>query len=61
MSESSITEIKRTKVVINHAGNSYSTKIIIPKKWAETMGLNADYKDIKIIFENGQRIIIEKF
>lgn len=58
---SDFTEIKRAKVVINHVGNSYSTKIIIPKKWSETMGLNADYRDIKLIFEeNEKRIIIEK-
>ena len=58
---SKFTEIKRAKVVINHVGNSYSTKIIIPKKWAETLGLNADYRDIKLIFEDGERIVIEKF
>ena len=55
------TEIKRSKVIINHAKNSYSTKIILPKKWAETLGLNAENRDIKLIFENEERIIIEKF
>lgn len=55
------TERKRGKIVINHTATSYSVKLIIPKKWAETMGLNADYRDIKLIFENEQRIIIEKF
>ena len=55
------TEIKRAKVVINHARNSYSVKLIIPRKWAETMGLNADYRDIKLIFDGEKKIIIEKF
>ena len=55
------TEIKRGKIVINHAKNSYSVKLIIPRKWAETLGLNTEYRDIKLIFENEERIIIEKF
>ena len=61
--KSNFTEIRRAKLVVNKCGNgnSSSLKLIIPKKWAEAMGMNAEYRDIKLIFENEERIIIEKF
>ena len=56
------TEIKRTKVVINHVKNSYSVKLIVPRKWAEVLDINPLSKDIRLILEeNEKRIIIEKF
>ena len=62
MSEGSFTEIKRTKVIINHVKNSYSVKLIVPRKWAEVLDINPLSKDIRLILEeNEQRIIIEKF
>ena len=56
------TEIKRTKVVINHVGNSYSVKVILPKKWCDSLDINKTSKDIRLILEeNEKRIVIEKF
>ena len=57
------TEIRRGKIIVNKCGNgnSSSMKIIIPKKWCDTLGLSPECRDIKLIFENEQRIIIEKF
>ena len=58
---STFTEIKRSKIIINRTSSSNSYKLILPKRWIETLGLSSEYKDIKITFENEQRIIIEKF
>ena len=57
------TEIRRGKLVVNKCGNgnSSSMKLIIPKAWCEALGLSPESRDIKLIFENEERIIIEKF
>ena len=55
------TEIKRGKIIINRTNSSNSYKLILPKRWAETLGLSTENKDIKITYENEERIVIEKF
>ena len=59
--QSNFTEVKRSKIIVNRTATSSTYKLVIPKRWAEGLGLSATDKDIKIIFENEERIIIEKF
>ena len=59
--QSTFTEIKRSKIIINRTSSSNSYKLIIPKRWAEEgLGLSPDNKDIKISYTE-EKIIIEKF
>ena len=59
--KSNFTEIKRSKIIVNRTTTSSTYKLVIPKRWCESIGLSQNDKDIKIIFENEERIIIEKF
>ena len=58
--KSNFTEIKRSKIIVNRTATSSTYKLVIPKRWCESIGLSPEDKDIKITFDE-EKIIIEKF
>lgn len=57
-------ETRKANIIFAKAGgnaskNSYNTKVSIPKKWVDALGVTRDCRDVLLEFD-GQRIIVRK-
>ena len=55
------TEIRTVKMIFNKDGHgSLSTRISIPKSWADKLGFSQDKREAEIVFDEEKECIIIK-